>query len=209
MGRPLGKGVELGGREGRDPEKRVSEGEGGFVGGSFREEGGLAEEGQEEVSRHALWAYVDGIWGCRQKGPRDLHLNPTVSGQGHRARAEGHQVALRPRGPRRQERGYSFTAGFKREAWTQGLPAALQPKVQSQPAPRGPSWHSQAGQRRETDPIRSSPGSPVSPQDWDPLVGSEVPFPPQHAHTSLPDFWICPNSTSSYSFWNFQSEQRG
>ena len=46
MGRPLGKGVRLGGkggkgaqREGRDPEKRVSEGEGALWGkGSDRKE---------------------------------------------------------------------------------------------------------------------------------------------------------------------------
>ena len=152
-----------------------------------------------------LWMGFGGV-GRRGQG---IHIcTPTVSGQGHqgvrlhRARTEGHQVALRPRGPRRHEQGYSFTTGFKRKACTQGLPAA-------EPAPCGPPRHPRTGQRRQTDSIRPSSGSLVFPQGWAPLVGSEVTFPPQHAHTSLPDFWICPNSTSSYSFWNFQSKQRG
>ena len=59
------------------------------MGERVRQEGGLVVEGQEELSRHALSASLDGIWGCRQKEPRDLHLNPHGLWPG----APGSQVA--------------------------------------------------------------------------------------------------------------------
>ena len=158
----------------------------------------------------------DGILGCRQKGPRDLHLNPhslwpgapggQVAQSQNRKAAGGFSV---PEGPtdRSEVTHLSLASRGKPGPKASQLHCSLRFRA-NQPAVVRPGTPELGTEGRRT-PIRSSPGSLVSPQGWAPLVGSEVPFPPQHARTSLPRFWICPNSTSSYSFWNFQSKQRG